>query len=122
MVLYDADCRLCAGWARRLEPALRRAGFQLAPLPRGEAGTEPVEMEVQASDGRRLGGADGAVEIARRVWWARPLFALSKIPGAMPLLRAAYRRLAAKRNCLTNHCGLDKNPRRTRPRVFFELP
>ena len=34
-VLYDGDCVLCIGLARRFTPLLRRRGFVMAPLPSG---------------------------------------------------------------------------------------
>jgi hypothetical protein len=42
--------------------------------------------------------------IARRIWWAWPLWALSRVPGAMPLLTAAYRWIARNRHCLNGGC------------------
>ena len=121
LVCYDGKCALCRGWARRFEGPLRRAGFALATLPPHQTGAEPAEMELRTSDGRHFGGADALVQIARNIWWARPLFALAQIPGATPILRAGYRRLAANRHCLGGAC-------RTAPQrqhgvtAFFEMP
>jgi predicted DCC family thiol-disulfide oxidoreductase YuxK len=98
-VLYDAHCSFCSRWAQRLEPLLRRRGFQLRPLP------EPSgEMRVQTRDGNVVGGADAVVYLARRIWWAWPLVALSKLPGGLALLRRAYRWVASNRYCLHRWC------------------
>ena len=68
-------------------------------------------MCLQLAGGRELGGADALVEIARRIWWAWPLFALAQLPGAMLVLRAGYRKFAANRHCLRGACRRpDGNP------------
>lgn len=134
-VLYDGDCSLCTGWASRFGRVLRRAGFTLATLQSGAGrldvcpASEPTEMLVLTPDGRTFGGADGLVQIARRVWWAWPLFALAQIPGVLSLLRAVYRWLAANRHCLGDTCrapGQKPPTRRTRrshrTTAFFEMP
>ena len=61
-------------------------------------------MELVKSDGRILGGADAVVELARRVWWGWPLWVFAQAPGSRPLLRAAYRWIAARRHCLGGTC------------------
>jgi predicted DCC family thiol-disulfide oxidoreductase YuxK len=123
LIFYDSECVLCTGWVRRFERRLRAAGFELATLQSRQAGAEFAEMIVLTPDGQRFGGADGVVQIARRVWWTWPLFALAQIPGAMWLLRAAYRRLAANRHCLGGACKM-RNPAlaHRRHKVFFEMP
>lgn len=111
-VFYDGECHLCLGWAKRLQGALDRRRFHLLPLQSPDAwrqlglsGPAPLgEMRLLLTDGRNLGGADAIVEIARRIWWAWPLWAISRFPGAMPVLRAAYRMLAANRHCASGVC------------------
>ena len=46
------------------------------------------EMRVRLEDGAVFGGASAVMAIARHIWWAWPLWALSRLPGAMPLLNA----------------------------------
>ena len=58
------------------------------------------EMQFLMSDGRRYGGADAAVQLAREVWWAVPLVWFSKIPGMMDIYARAtvgWRRNASVR-------------------------
>ena len=123
LVFYDGGCAFCTGWARRFEQTLRHAGFALTTLQSEDVGTDLTEMVVLTPDGRRFGGADGVVQIARRVWWAWPLFGFAQSPGALPLLRAGYRRLAANRHCLGGDCEM-RNPKLAHRRhgVFFEMP
>jgi predicted DCC family thiol-disulfide oxidoreductase YuxK len=111
-VFYDGECHLCLAWARRWRGALGRRHFHLLPLQSPDAARRlgmavpdlPGEMRLLLADGRNLGGADALVEIARRIWWAWPLWAGSRIPGAMPVLRAGYRVLAANRHCANGIC------------------
>ncbi|MGH7953290.1 MAG: DUF309 domain-containing protein [Limisphaerales bacterium] len=111
-VFYDGDCPICISAVRRFEKLLHRRDFEIAtmqtPWARERLGLKPdsalTEMFVLTPDGRRFGGADGILQITRRIWWAWPLFALSKIPGAIFLFRALYRRIAANRHCLNGSC------------------
>jgi predicted DCC family thiol-disulfide oxidoreductase YuxK len=129
-VLYDGECSLCTKAARRCQSLLRRSGFQVAALQTasvgGDFGTDehgrPTEMIVALPDGRTLGGADGIVQIARRVWWAWPVFALAQIPGMMVLLRAVYRYVAAKRTCNGNACELPQERHMSDWLVLAVLP
>jgi predicted DCC family thiol-disulfide oxidoreductase YuxK len=130
-VLYDAKCSLCKSAVTRFEPMLRRHHFDLAPLQAlwvrkrmGLNSEEPLlEMKLLATDGCVYGGADALVQIARRIWWAWPLFALAQIPGAMICFRAAYRWIAANRHCLDGACPVQKKlPRRHITTTFFEMP
>ena len=106
-IFYDADCPMCSRWVCRFQNTLTHRGFWLLQLQSPEASKRlhisgPAllhEMHLLLSDGRHLGGADAIVEIARNIWWAWPLWLISRTPGAMPLLRALYRTIAANRTC-----------------------
>src|SRR5688572_1660014 len=97
-VFYDADCQFCVNTARRFERVLARRRVALVPLQiAGAAATFGVpddqllaEMRLRLDDGTVFGGAAAVAEIARRIWWAWPLWALSRLPGAMRPLRATY--------------------------------
>ena len=112
-LFFDAECRFCTSIARWLSPILERRGFALAPLqdPRvgallGLSRDELMrEMRLLLSDGSQFGGADAVVVLAREIWWARPLAWLSKFPGAMNVLRRAYRWIAEHRRCIAAQCS-----------------
>jgi predicted DCC family thiol-disulfide oxidoreductase YuxK len=118
-VFYDGDCPLCTRAVMRFAPMLRRHHFDFAPLQVAWAQKRLgfkldellVEMKLLTADGQIYGGADALAQIARRIWWAWPLFALAQIPGTMILLRVIYRRVAANRNCFGNACQLPKQRR-----------
>ena len=127
-IFYDAGCALCVRAADRVNRLLERRGFLLLPLQtpgtaerlRIEPDELLTEMSLLTPSGQRLGGADALVEIARHIWWARPLDIMARFPGAMPLLRRLYARLAANRHCLNDVCKTHQ-PRKVK-RVFFEMP
>ena len=112
-VLYDGECLLCTGAAARFAPMLRRHHLDRAPLQtpwvRQRLGLKPneplPEMKLLANDGQVYGGADALLQIARRIWWAWPLFTISFLPGVKNLLRAAYRKIAERRNCINGQCN-----------------
>ncbi len=112
-VFYDADCRYCVEWARRFERILGRRRLEMVPLQTpGSAATLGVpdellldEMRLRLQDGTVFGGADAVAEIARRIWWAWPFWAVSQLPGAMRPLRAAYLWIARRRGCTNGVAG-----------------
>jgi predicted DCC family thiol-disulfide oxidoreductase YuxK len=109
-VCYDAECALCVRWANRFRAWLEKHGFTLLPLQSANVravlqvpDTELLaEMRVITASGRIFGGADALAHISRIA--CKPLFWLTRIPGAMRLLRAAYLRHARHRNCSTGTC------------------
>ena len=119
-VCYDADCGFCTRIARWLAPILARRGLAVAPLQDPRVGpllglSSPDllrEMRFLLSDGTPSGGADAVVALAREIWWWRPLVWLAKLPGAMRLLRAGYRSIAANRSCAAESCVIPQDPRR----------
>lgn len=113
-VLFDASCPRCTVLARRFRPVLRRRGFLTAPLQSlwvpAATGLLPrealKEMRVFTAHGELYGGADAVVHLARRIWWAWPLWAMAQFPGAMSALRRLYRWVAARRHCSARFCEL----------------
>ena len=127
-VFYDAECRVCVKAARRFERVLARRRFELVPLQApgvsAQFGIPPdqllAEMRLRLHDGTPFGGAAAVVEIARRVWWAWPLWALSRLPGAMVPMRASYRWIARHRSCGNGVCEIEAR-RRLWPLGFLPL-
>jgi predicted DCC family thiol-disulfide oxidoreductase YuxK len=121
-VLYDARCPLCTNLIGRVRASLEAGGFVPAPLQstwvrrRLNLPEELLlkEMRVLTPDGRVLGGADALIYLAGnfdarcRPWWAWLLLAVSKLPFAMPVLRGAYRAVAARRFCRQGSCPIPK--------------
>lgn len=112
-VLFDGECPWCISIARKLEGTLRQRGFALAPLQtqwvRAHLGLKPeeplTEMKVLTDDGSSLGGGDAVAYLAGEIWWACPLYFAAKLPYGMPILRRAYRWIAARRTCTNGACA-----------------
>ncbi len=117
-IYYDGDCSLCTELVARFERPLSRHGWALVPLQSpGVAqtlGIDPAElldeMRVRTYDGRLYGGADAVVHLARGIWWAWPLVVIAALPGGRRILRAGYRRVAARRYGSGHTCSLDQRP------------
>ncbi len=111
-LFFDAQCRFCTRIARAIAPILEPRGIALAPLQDPRVG--PLlglshenlmrEIHLLMSDGQQYGGADAVIALARRIWWARPLVWIAKIPYATKLFRSLYRQAAANRNCSAANC------------------
>jgi predicted DCC family thiol-disulfide oxidoreductase YuxK len=118
-VFYDSDCPLCTRTLKRFAPMLRRHHFNFAPLQAAwvqkRLGLKPgeplVEMKLLVEDEAIYGGVDALAQMARRIWWAWPLFALTRIPLTAILWRGMYQRIAANRNCIGGACQLPKQNR-----------
>jgi predicted DCC family thiol-disulfide oxidoreductase YuxK len=136
-ILFDGQCRLCTASARRFEPVLARYEFKFAalqtPWVRAQLGMSDEEllseMRLLTSMGALYGGADALIEIARRIWWAKPLYWFAHLPLAKPVLRKAYRWIAQHRNCTAGACNVrlggpsySAAKRKRTKRVFFEMP
>jgi predicted DCC family thiol-disulfide oxidoreductase YuxK len=112
-VLYDETCPSCRGFASRFEGVLTRRGFDLAPLQSAwvadclNEGVDLSEMRVITVTGESFGGADALIFLARRIWWAWPIYVLSQVSGVRSLLRRAYAFYAARRHC---DCGAGEVP------------
>jgi lipase maturation factor 1 len=116
-VLFDGDCQFCRRWVTRMEPILAPRGFVFLPLqtpwvraffhfPENQL---LGEMRVLLRNGETYGGADAIIALARYVWWAWPLVALAQVPGVRRAIRAAYRRVAARRLCLSGACSVGRD-------------
>ena len=108
-LFYDGQCDMCLAFVHRLEPILKARNMGLAPLQtpwvQKRIGLEPeqllTEMRVLTPDGRIIGGANALLYLAKQIWWARPVYYAALLPGMGWLLGFVYRRIAAKRRCVT---------------------
>jgi predicted DCC family thiol-disulfide oxidoreductase YuxK len=115
-IYYDDECQFCRDTLRRFGRALARRRFKFVPLQSpGAARVLGIddrhlldEMRVLFENGAVYGGASAVVAIARRIWWAWPLWAVSHVPGVMPAMNAAYRWIARNRSCLNGACAIPR--------------
>jgi predicted DCC family thiol-disulfide oxidoreductase YuxK len=103
-VYFDMDCGLCAHWAGRAARLLPADRFRFMPLSSLDPPSSRDEMVLELPGGRRLGGADAAVALAREIRWLLPISVLGRFPRVMPLLRCFYRIVAANRYRITRAC------------------
>ncbi len=115
-VLFDGDCRFCISLVRRFGSLLRRHHYEVAPLQspwvRDELklGEEELlsEMRLLYPTGELKGGAAALLDIARQIWWAWPLYLLSRVPGMKTAMDRSYRAFARRRNCRNGLCRLSQ--------------
>jgi len=120
VVFYDGECAICTRGVRRFQSVLARRRITVTPLQTPDACARLAireedrlkEMRLRLEDGTVFGGAAAVVEIARRIWWATPLWALSRVPGAMRPMRAAYAWVARHRSCANGVCRIEPPIRR----------
>ena len=129
-VLYDADCPVCTKFALRFKNLLARRAFAILPLQTSWVRTRfnelndidyLAEMRLLFPDGKKFGGADALIELARHYWWAWPLFAFGHVPPFHALMRAGYRWFARRRGCTTT-CNAKPHHRHHGVTSFFEMP
>lgn len=115
-ILYDGACGLCSRWVDAWRPTLERRRIGIARLQ------EPWVMErlqlptpellagirLLSRSGEVVSGADVYLQVARRIWWAWPFYALFSLPGFNRLIHLGYRWMARNRYCLSRACKLDK--------------
>ncbi len=132
-VFYDGVCPVCLSLLARMGGLFRRRGFEFVPLQEPwvapALGVPPEElrreMKLRQADGKLLGGADAWRELARSVWWLRPLVGVAGWPGFRWLVDATYRWVAANRYCLAGVCPVPvRRPtgRHHGPADLLELP
>lgn len=121
-VCFDDQCTLCLHLAHRFAPLLQRHRFGLVPLQTPWVrehllGQEELlsEMRLITAGGRVHGGADALVEIARRVWWAKPIYWLSRVSAFKGMLHRGYRWVARNRTCIAGSCQIKTHARRSGP-------
>jgi len=114
-ILYDDSCGFCRRWIPFWEQALRRRGFDLAPL---QADWVRVKLQLSEADllrdllllladGSLIRGADVYRHATRRIWWAWPVYLFSVTPGLRRVFDWGYRAFAANRFRVSAACGLN---------------
>jgi predicted DCC family thiol-disulfide oxidoreductase YuxK len=106
VVIWDGKCRFCHSQVRRLKWFDRGSRLTYLSLhdPRVAERYPDLrhqqlmdQMWVVTQPGERLGGADAARYLSRKLpglWWLAPWL---HIPFSMPLWRSIYRRVAERR-------------------------
>ena len=118
-VLFDGGCPVCRrtartlhrlDWLKRLQFADATDAARRERLAPGLAEADIlVEMFVVDPAGRRFGGYDGFLRIARVIPLMWPFLLIGSVPGIRQLGHAMYRTIAAKRvrrgRCTDEFCA-----------------
>jgi predicted DCC family thiol-disulfide oxidoreductase YuxK len=113
-VLYDGACGVCARWVPAWRGQLARIGLGIAPL-QGRWVAERMRMppaelskdlRLLFDDGTHLAGAEVYRYAMKRLWWARPFYALSIAPGLRWVFDRTYRGFADRRLRISAACRL----------------
>jgi predicted DCC family thiol-disulfide oxidoreductase YuxK len=113
-VLYDGHCGFCSRWLEFWKPMLGRHGFATSALEEpwvSEKVKVPYDELVRdirllTAEGELVSGANVYLYVARRIWWAWPLYALFSLPGFNWMIHAGYRWFARNRHYVSHACGL----------------
>jgi predicted DCC family thiol-disulfide oxidoreductase YuxK len=113
-VLYDADCGICTRMARFWMPTFSRLGLETAPLQSEWVATRTglplpqllTDVRLLQTDGTLVSGPNVYRYLMRRLWWAYPLFLLSKVPVLSHAFDWGYRVFARHRSRISASCGL----------------
>jgi predicted DCC family thiol-disulfide oxidoreductase YuxK len=113
-ILYDDSCGICRRWIPFWESALRRRGFDIAPLQadwvRAKLQLTDSELlhdlRLLLADGSQIRGADVYRYVTKRIWWAWPVYLFSITPGLRQVFDRAYRTFAVNRIRVSSACGL----------------
>jgi predicted DCC family thiol-disulfide oxidoreductase YuxK len=113
-VFYDGACGFCSRWLKFWRPLLNRHGFAIAALQENWvverlqlSGPELLhDLRMLLNDGEKAAVADVYLQVARRIWWAWPFYAVFSLPGFNRLIHVGYRRFARNRYCISHSCRL----------------
>lgn len=64
------------------------------------------DLRLLTTDGQSASGADVYLQVARRIWWAWPFYAVFSLPGFNRLIHLGYRWFARNRYCISHACKL----------------
>lgn len=113
-ILYDDTCGFCRRWVPFWERTLKRRGFGIATLQTpwvherldGIDGDPLDDLRLLLANGEVISGADAYRHAMRRIWWAYPLYLVSKLPVFCALFDTSYRWFARHRHQVSEACGL----------------
>jgi acetyl esterase len=113
-VLYDGDCGFCSRWVPFWGQTLARRGFRIVPLQAEWVAEKfalsqdklTADLRLLLASGESRTGAEAYRYLMRRIWWATPLYLLSRLPLLRNLFDGAYRAFADNRYWISRTCHL----------------
>jgi predicted DCC family thiol-disulfide oxidoreductase YuxK len=118
-ILYDGGCGFCFRWVHFWQKVVEMRGFAIKDLQSASAGgllqvaADKLldDIRVLTRDGRLESGADAYLYVARRIWWAWPLYAVFSLPGFNWILWRGYKWFNRNRYRISRHCPLPEKSR-----------
>ncbi len=115
-MLYDGSCGFCRRWVPYWQNTLKKRGFEIALLQSDwvveklKVSEEDLlyDLRLLFADGKQMRGAEAYRYLMKRIWWAKPLYFLSTLPGLRTLFDAGYRAFADHRHRISRLCGLQQ--------------
>src|SRR5205823_6723787 len=95
-VLYDGPCGFCSRWVPRWAGVIGRRGFAIDTLQaewvneRLKLSPDELVSDIRLilRDGETRKGAEVYRYVMKRIWWARPLYFLTTLPGLREMFDA----------------------------------
>lgn len=114
VILYDGQCGFCSRWVNYWLATLRQHGFEIGSLEEPwvvqklEMPYEELVTDIRllTAEGSLISGADVYLYVARRIWWAWPIYAVFSLPGFNWLIHRGYRWFARNRYWFSRSCRL----------------
>jgi predicted DCC family thiol-disulfide oxidoreductase YuxK len=115
-ILYDGGCGFCLRWVHFWKKVIERRGFALRDLQSASAdGILQIspehlldDIQVLTRAGKLESGANAYLFVARKIWWAWPLYTILRLPGFNWMLWSGYRWFNRNRYRVSRHCPLPK--------------
>jgi predicted DCC family thiol-disulfide oxidoreductase YuxK len=115
-ILYDGGCGFCFRWVHFWKKVIERRGFALRDLQSASAdGILQIspehlldDIQVLTRAGTLESGANAYLFVARKIWWAWPLYTIFRLPGFNRMLWSGYRWFNRNRYRVSRHCPLPK--------------
>ena len=105
-VLYDATCPFCISGINIFKSSLDKNNCKVQPLQNKQIlkilnvdNDDFPEMKVIGEDRKLYGGARAIVYLSGKIWWAKPLWALSHLPLTLNILDYVYKLIANTWHC-----------------------
>ena len=106
-VLYDASCPFCTASVHAFKKTLEKRNCRIKPLQDDtimkildiKNDENFPEMKVIGNNLKVYGGARAIIHVSEKIWWAKPIWALSHLPLVMNVLDYIYKFVAERRHC-----------------------
>ena len=114
IIFYDGSCGACCHFIGNNSRLLSACGFSSAALQEewvAESTGIPLEtlltdIHLITPDEGVYRGADAYRYIFKKVWWLKPLYALTSLPLLRTFFDYSYKFIADRRRLISKICGL----------------